>query len=1426
MPRVEPAEFHMKDLFIDAELIVSKDGTIYDFLGRKLFSTSFFRNDTGFGITNIEIEVNTSLQPIVSITFKDLYGKTIFGGQKRIESELDGVQSLDYSVLFDWPPPKFIFAFKGYLGKSVTWLLNLKKTSTSFNSSDGSYEIKCEFVPNQWGFFADIPMLFLLAAKPLRRERLGKNASAEQKRSITSVFDLIKIGKQVEVKTQETTKDFDKLVKKLGALKSNITTSIVGSRLNSFGETIDGIVNNIQVQGFKSITIPNIGDLEGSVNTEEKINKKSLTPSSLSKLNTYLLFSLKYPGSENISTNSNLDGLSDEAIAQAKSKVINVINENLRNVEKEIQRRVYNSSKTKLQKITIGEIFKQLAKDAAFIMGSILDYGLEGSNVPERSGADIDDKIIGKAFPLYINKDGEEVPATSEASGLSIGVDSIEMDFVRKFINAISEGIAKDLPTSDLSGLAQSDTLKTRINNAEMAQSNPYKPNYQNIASNILVRSGIVAYTTTSYDPNYPGDWGNEWFRIDNDGSEGISELANLDSENITDDILNSLSDVDLLLLKRFCRFFLKFYDRSGEFLLDSEGNEGSAISSDAASSYEYPVSIDDNQTLTFSQVFSTLNKPFVVEEGVSELEPQEFGAMSQGSVTNNVEHPLSFVDTSNYTAKRIVNNGIAYMIPNINNDENYVIVFEGNMNQTAQGVNSSKSDSELKNSENKDSGDVLGYVPLEAFKDSEGEDLGRFEVLLEYVQEGKALFGNKMRDPNRTFYTNSDDSQEFQGFLWNKLQPNGELAIFESVEQAVDKGFNDRNDFALLGDIGFTAYAGFEDNSYVFAPFGDGSSVSVDDDRAINQRVYIRRICESVLKRINKIEDEKNQVIGSVLGKAGEQENALYKQMHNLYHQWQAIAYKGSSNMDSIRNGKGGQALDVSKNLATELEKRYGGSHVDLNINETETDGLPDGSFIYEFPLQRITGKNLGKDNKPINTRNSIINIEPMYKLNADTSVLNIIQQVCTKNNFLFVPIPGNASYLNVQDIYTPNPQSIEIEPMNYFHVLFTPTPESRSKIGSNEPLSLAENHTAYMANSFSIKYGSPDNQIVSDVQVGTDENKTTAESIVNLQRLVDNENQNKKVTTDCSVLPVMEGRSYTASIEMLGNAQVYPMQFFYLENSPLFGGLYQVMKVKHSINPNNMKTNVEGIRMRFSPGNGYGSIKPITLETFEDLGPVGSAVPLSQEEIDRLKNFSTSTTSGGGGSTTSTGGSAVKASKTMVEVLLSAGYKRGTIEYELALIIGTKEGYRKGSKNRPSRNNNPGNLAWSSSFKSIDKDSVLEPPNSKGERRFAHFSTPELGTVALVGKIKGWAKGSYPATIVTGTSKKAKDYRSKYSVPSSLDGIANKGVKLSIEQFFYIYAPPSENNTESYINSVVRSLSVNFPGITRKSLIYNYLS
>jgi len=1396
----QPEGFRMKDLFIDVRLEACVGGSTFDFLGRKLFSAEFFRESVGFGITSIDIEINTSLQPLVTIVFKDLYGQTVFGGQERHPTG-DGI-STDYSVLFNWPPPKFLFSFKGYLGEPSTWLLNLKRTSTSFNGSDGSYDVKCEFVPNQWGFFADMPFLYLLAAKKLRKDRLGPDT--ELAKDVTSVFDLIKIGKQVEVKTQDTTKEFDDLVKKLGSMKSNLGRALTVTNILGFNEKVIGDVNNQAVKGFQTITIPQMSDLDDELGSIPKIETKLKNATSLNALNTYLLLALKIQTrGKDGAIGKDIDGFERFQIIrnwplfltiynnptgripidEAKSQTLGFISDNLDKIDDEIKRRVFATSEKKLEKITIGEIFSQMAKDSAFVMGSILDAGLDGyrGTIDRQTARDVliveKEILIGESFPLILNDDGEELPAIKKnlegaqgADGVNIGVDEHEMQFVKDFITAISEGIAKDLLVNNPQAGQDDAQLKQRINNVEMSSGNPYKSYYQNIATNILVRGGIAAYFTRSNDPNLPGDFGGDIWGIDRDDVNSIQELAERDMQNISDSIIGNLSDIDFLLLRRFCLFMSQAFTVDGASMANPGGDSGFEIVpggfgfGDAGATSDFlsqgmsyfgekgpdewqivmqsPASQEEDddfsfdnllqeeeiqlrtqaqnlalgyETLTFKQIWKELYVPEVflndnvtlengnlifntleeveskredqlkavedqiksdVENQSSTLEGKE-KLSSQG--VRNAQNPLSFVD-SKYTATRIVNNRIGYTFPTSNGNEYIAVFFRGEDNKRAQEANSAPTDGEFKN-ENKDVTDYgenepLGYIPINAKYGDKGEMtvqvengkfmLYRISTLMGYRDGTTASHGGNvldftaMKDPSPGFF----GSQNPVTNLWASSDIIWNNSIRESPSDDPQQKTN-QDGIDYTGNIGYTiaSHAGSDpDSGLVFGIFSPSQG-------GRNHRAFVRKASEVLLKKIDDIIDKRNQVIGEVLGKAGDSEAALYKQMHVLFHQWQTLSY--SDNIDSngalcgdVNEHKGTEGDESAKvfNVASALEARFGDNHVDLlpneivyvtkeeyaegttttedglaelfppgidrvaiNIGDTQSaQGVPNGTFVYDYPMQRINNPG-----EPITVRDSIINLEPLYKPNANTSILNIIQQVCTKNNFMFIPIPGNPGYLDVANIWSPSPKLANLQVRNFFHVLFTPTPESRTKTKNTDGTALAfsDMQKSYNVGSFVIKYGHPDNQIVKNISVGTDDNQVTAESIVNLQRLVDNENQNKKVTTDCSMLPVLAGRSYKASIDVLGNSQVYPMQFFFLENSPLFGGLYQVMKVKHSISPNDMSTSLDGIRMRFSPGSGYGSIKPVTLDTFRQLGESEAplAIPTGFDKAAReaLANF-----------------------------------------------------------------------------------------------------------------------------------------------------------------------------------------------------------
>jgi hypothetical protein len=170
----------------------------------------------------------------------------------------------------------------------------------------------------------------------------------------------------------------------------------------------------------------------------------------------------------------------------------------------------------------------------------------------------------------------------------------------------------------------------------------------------------------------------------------------------------------------------------------------------------------------------------------------------------------------------------------------------------------------------------------------------------------------------------------------------------------------------------------------------------------------------------------------------------------------------------------------------------------------------------------------------------------------------------------------------------------------------------------------------------------------------------------------------------------------------------------------------------------------------------------------------------------------------------------SAVRGNPDLKFILQNTGYNPGTAEYELALIIGTIEGWNAnqngGIGSRSYRNNNLGNLDYSDSLRVIDPKVTLEK-NPYGPSRFAHFTTPELGAKALVEKkIKQWARGSMP---ITETNK----------------SFYKRGQKPTIRDFIYTYAPPNENNTQGYLNTIISNLKSIDPKINQDTVLLTLL-
>lgn len=104
------------------------------------------QNVEGFGITDVNINVNSSYVPTVDIEFVDIRGGSLFTyGSKS-----------PYSVLFSFPPPIFTLTVKGYYGLALTYTLHLVRQNTKFDAASGNFYITANFVAQKYAPLTDV----------------------------------------------------------------------------------------------------------------------------------------------------------------------------------------------------------------------------------------------------------------------------------------------------------------------------------------------------------------------------------------------------------------------------------------------------------------------------------------------------------------------------------------------------------------------------------------------------------------------------------------------------------------------------------------------------------------------------------------------------------------------------------------------------------------------------------------------------------------------------------------------------------------------------------------------------------------------------------------------------------------------------------------------------------------------------------------------------------------------------------------------------------------------------------------------------------------------------------------------------------------------------------------------------------------------
>jgi len=112
-----------------------------------------------------------------------------------------------------------------------------------------------------------------------------------------------------------------------------------------------------------------------------------------------------------------------------------------------------------------------------------------------------------------------------------------------------------------------------------------------------------------------------------------------------------------------------------------------------------------------------------------------------------------------------------------------------------------------------------------------------------------------------------------------------------------------------------------------------------------------------------------------------------------------------------------------------------------------------------------------------------------------------------------------------------------------------------------------------------FKVLYGIENQNHFKNIQLDQSEFSETAESLLVIDKL-SQQDGNDQSTKGQNLNSVYLTRSYSCTIESLGNMMIQPMTYFDLAGVPMFSGAYLITEVKHNFKPNNSSTTFKGVR------------------------------------------------------------------------------------------------------------------------------------------------------------------------------------------------------------------------------------------------------
>ena len=115
-----------------------------------------------------------------------------------------------------------------------------------------------------------------------------------------------------------------------------------------------------------------------------------------------------------------------------------------------------------------------------------------------------------------------------------------------------------------------------------------------------------------------------------------------------------------------------------------------------------------------------------------------------------------------------------------------------------------------------------------------------------------------------------------------------------------------------------------------------------------------------------------------------------------------------------------------------------------------------------------------------------------------------------------------------------------------------------------------------------FAVDFGLQRQQMFYNLNLAQDVGKSTSESLLMEYELAQLTNGRKSRTQNVSLFNLYKNRSYSCTVQSMGNATIQPTMYFSLRNVPMFNGPYLILEVNHSISPGSFETTFSGVRQK----------------------------------------------------------------------------------------------------------------------------------------------------------------------------------------------------------------------------------------------------